>query len=568
MIALSLPGSALETLEWSWEQWRPAFDALRAAPLSADTADAWLADWTRLDELLSETYARLSLATNCDTTDAAAEARFNAFLSGVYPQAMAADQELKDRLLASGLEPAGFAVPLRNLRAEAELFREANLPLETEERRLGNEYNRLIGAQTISWGGHELTIPQTAPLLQNPDRATREAVWRLAAARQLADREAINQIWRQLLALRLQIAANAGEPDYRAYAWRLRKRFDYTPDDCLRFHEAIEAAAVPAAARVYARRAARLGLDRLRPWDTDAQPPDAAPLRPFADGAELAARTEAVMGRVDETFGAYLATMRREALLDLDNRKGKAPGGFCTSFPVARRPFIFMNAVGLPTDIRVLLHEAGHAFHVFESLHLPYHQQRDVSVEFAEVASMAMELLAAPYLRRADGGFYDEAGYARARVEHLEGILLFWPYMAVVDGFQHWAYTHPADADDPAACDAAWDKLWARFMGAIDWSGLEAERATGWHRKQHIYRYPFYYVEYGLAQLGAVQVWRAALANQQAAVQAYRRALALGGTVTLPELYAAAGARFAFDTATMQAAVELIETTIDGFSGA
>ncbi len=561
-MSTALPDSALETLDWGWEHWRPAFDELLAAPLSAANAADWLASWTRLSDLISETYARLSVATTCDTTDAQAEARFKTFLAEVYPPAMAADQALKRKLLDAGVEPEGFAVALRGIRAEVELFREANLPLLTEERRLSNEYNKLIGAQTISWEGRELTLLQAAPLLQGPDRAVREEVWRRSAARQLADREQLNQLWRELFALRAQLAANAGAPDYRAYAWRLRKRFDYSPDDCMRFAEAIEAAAVPAAARVYARRAARLGLERLRPWDTEATNPEQGPLRPFTSGEELAARCEAVLGRVDEELGEYFAVMRREGLLDLDNRKGKAPGGYCTSFPAAQRPFIFMNAVGLAGDVRTLLHEAGHAFHVFETRPLPYHQQRSAPMEFNEVASMAMELLAAPYLRRGDGGFYDEDGYARARVEHLEGILTFWPYMAVVDGFQHWAYTNPEAGADPAACDATWERLWERFMGAVDWSGLDAERATGWHRKQHIFRAPFYYVEYGMAQLGAVQVWRNALTDQAAALAAYRRALALGGTATLPELYAAAGARFAFDTATVQEAVDLIEQTI------
>jgi len=261
-----LPTSAQTTLDWSWERWQPFYAALEAAPI-ADPA-AWLTAWSRVADLLAETYTRLSVATTRDTTDGAAEARYRAFLGDVYPHAMAAEQALKRKFLDAGIAPEGFAVPLRNLRAEVELFREANLPLLTEERRLGNEYNRIIGAQTIAWAGRELTIPQTEPLLEEPDRAVREEVWRRAAARQLADREAINQLWRQLLALRRQLAANAGLPDYRAYAWRLRQRFDYTPDDCLRFHEAIEAVAVPAARRVYARRAARLGLERLRPWDT------------------------------------------------------------------------------------------------------------------------------------------------------------------------------------------------------------------------------------------------------------------------------------------------------------
>jgi oligoendopeptidase F len=248
--------------------------------------------------------------------------------------------------------------------------------------------------------------------------------------------------------------------------------------------------------------------------------------------------------------------------LDVGNRKNKAPGAYCADFMVARRPFVFGNAVGVSGDVRTLLHESGHAFHTFESDHLPYIQQLDVTMEFAEVASMSMELLAGPYLSRQHGGFYSDPDAARDRVEHLERIILFWPYMAVVDGFQQWAYTHP-EGVDPAACDAKWQELQQRFMPGVDWSGLETELMTGWHRKQHIHRSPFYYVEYGLAQLGAVQVWRNALQDQAGAVAQYRRALALGGTKPLPELYAAAGAKFAFDADTLGEAIELLETTIE-----
>lgn len=559
---LDLPASAADTLEWGWERWQPAFEALAGAPLDVATVDGWLAGWDQASSLLAETFTRLHIATTLDTADVEADRRYKAFLSGVYPPAMAAEQTLKRRLLDSGLEPAGFHVALRDMRAEAELFREANLPLLSEDRRLSSEYNKIIGAQTVGWEGQELTVVQLAPTMQDPDRATRERAWRLTAERQLADRGAINELWRKLFALRTQIAANAGLPDYRAYAWVQRRRFDYTPDDCMRFAEAIEAAAVPAARRVYERRAARLGLERLRPWDSEARAPGEPALRPFASAEAFESGAENALGRVDEELGGYFATMRAEGRLDLDNRKGKAPGGYCATLQVEQRPFIFMNAVGVAGDVRTLLHEAGHAFHVFEAAHLPYIQQRGSPMEFAEVASMAMELLAAPYLRRADGGYYDEADYARARIEHLEGILAFWPYMAVVDGFQHWAYTNPARADSPDECDAAWDRLWGRFMPGVDWSGLDDVRVTGWHRKQHIHRAPFYYVEYGLAQLGAVQVWRNSLRDQAGAVAAYRGALALGGTRTLPELFAAAGARFAFDTATMQEAVDLIEEQI------
>jgi len=278
---------------------------------------------------------------------------------------------------------------------------------------------------------------------------------------------------------------------------------------------------------------------------------------------ELEEKTAAIFHRVDPQLGEYFEIMRRENLLDLDNRKNKAPGGYCTDFPVARRPFIFVNAVGLHDDVQTLLHEGGHAFHSFECYRIPYFQQLIPPVEFAEVASMGMELLASPYLTHQDGGFYSAEEAARARIEHLESSIRFWPYMAVVDAFQHWVYENPQDAANPASCDDHWEALWERFMPGVDWSGLEQERMTGWHRKLHIHQAPLYYVEYGLALLGAAQVWRRALSDQAGAVSAYRQALALGNTVTLPELFATAGAKFAFDEETLGEAVALMERTID-----
>jgi oligoendopeptidase F len=277
---------------------------------------------------------------------------------------------------------------------------------------------------------------------------------------------------------------------------------------------------------------------------------------------ELETKTSAIFHHVDPQLGAHFDTMRREGLLDLDNRKHKAPGGYCTTFESVRRPFIFMNAVGLHGDVQTLLHEGGHAFHVFETQPLPYAQQLQVGMEFAEVASMAMELLGAPYLAAAQGGFYTDADAARARVEHLEWSLLLWPTIALGDAFQHWVYENPDAALDPAQCEAQWAGLLQRFRPGLDWSGLEPIMHTGWQRILHFYQVPFYFVEYGLAQLGAVQVWNNALHDQAAAVAAYRRALALGGTAPLPQLYAAAGAKFAFDADTLRAAVNLMEETI------
>ena len=559
----TLPKSSEKFLSWTWQQFKPYADELTQRPLNTAGMTQWLTDWSDLSRIVSEIYQRLYVAITVDTTDQQAEQRYNAFLEDVFPNALALDNTLKSRLLESGLQPAGFEQVLKNLQAEAEIYRDANLPLLSQELAFNSEYDKLIGAQTVEWEGKEVTLSQLQPVYQNPDRLTRQQAWQMAMERRLADRAALNELWGKLLELRGSVAANAGLPDFRAYVWKQNHRFDYTPDDCRTFHQAIEEVVVPACLRIYERRRERLGLETLRPWDLDVDPLGRPALRPFKDVAELEAKCAAIFHKVDPQLGKYFELMRRQKLLDLDNRKGKAPGGYCTNFDVVHLPFIFMNSVGLHDDVQTLLHEGGHAFHVFETAALPYHQQLNVGMEFAEVASMAMELLSAPYLPSSQGGFYADADAARARIEHLESAILFWPYMAVVDAFQHWVYENLQAASDPANCDAQWDALWLRFMPGVDWSGLEQERMTGWQRKLHIFQVPFYYIEYGLAALGAMQVWRNAIRDQAGAVAAYRKALALGGTVPLPVLYNTAGARFAMDSAILRQAVELAETTID-----
>jgi len=558
-----LPQTVFEFMNWSWAQIEPYYNELAERPLAAANLHEWLTDWSRLSKLVYEAYQRLRVATEVNTADHQAEARYHAFLEHIRPASLAAEQRLKEVLLASGLQPAGFELLLRNMRAEADLFRAENLPLLSEELKLSAEYARITGAQTVEWQEEEVTVSQLATVYQEPDRELRQRAWRLASDRWLADREAINAVWGKLLELRCRLAANAGLADYRQYRWRQFLRFDYTPEDCVRFQEAIEQMVVPAALRIYERRRERLGVPSLRPWDLAVDPLGRPPLKPFETIAELEAKCEAMFHRVDPELGAIFELMRREELLDLDNRKNKAPGGYCTDFPVAGRPFIFANSVGVHDDVQTILHEGGHAFHFYAVFALPYYQQFYAPIEFMEVASMGMELLAAPYLTRQQGGFYTPQDAARARIEHLEGIILFWPYMAVVDAFQHWVYENPAAAAQPAKCDAQWDALWERFMPGVDWSGLEQERMTGWHRKLHIHEEPFYYVEYGLALLGAVQVWQKALDDQAGAVAAYRRALALGCTASLPELFATAGAKFAFDAGTLGGAVGLVEQVME-----
>jgi oligoendopeptidase F len=350
-------------------------------------------------------------------------------------------------------------------------------------------------------------------------------------------------------------------PNYRAYRWKELLRFDYEPEDCFNFHQAIEEVVVPAALEIYEKRRQRLGLNSLRPWDLAVDPYGKPPLMPFQTVKELIDKSGKMFAQVDTHFDQYFQQMQEEDLLDLENRGNKAPGGYCSYYRFSRRPFIFMNAVGIHEDVQTLLHEGGHAFQIFECGHRPYFFL-EIPSEFAEVASMAMELLASPYLETSKGGFYNTDQAARARIQHLESLVLFWPYMAVVDAFQHWVYENPEAAREADRCDDCWAQLWERFMPGVDWTGLEQELRTGWQRKPHIFDEPFYYVEYGMAQLGALQIWRNSLRDAESAIASYRQALSLGTSVTIPRLYEAAGADFAFDTGTLKEAVDAIRETI------
>ena len=564
----ALPKTPEALLQSPWSTFQPVYDELAERQITPVNVDAWLKDWSDVSSCLYELKERLYVARTRNTAEKQVDQQFNDFMDTIYPAYLAAEQKLKEKLLASKLEPEGYLVQMRNMRAEADLFCEANLPLLSEEQKMISEYDSIIGAQTVQWEGKELTVTQLKPVYLETDRALREKAWRLTTSRQLADRDTYNALWQRFLELRFALARNAGKPDFRAYMWQKLFRFDYTPEDAKHFGDAIEQAVVPAARRIYARRQKVMGLSSLRPWDLDVDPLGRQPLHPFQDEQTLVDKTSTIFHKVDPELGGYFDIMVREDLLDLMNRKNKGPGAYCDTYPLARKPFIFHNAVGIHDDVQTMLHETGHAFHVFEASRLPYMEQLNYPMEIAEVASMSMELLAAPYLKAELGGYYNAEGYARARIEHLEGNILFWPYMAVVDSFQHWVYEHPQMAADPSNCDAAWNERWERFMQGVDWSGLEDVKVTGWQRKMHIFEVPFYYIEYGLAQMGATMIWRNALRDQAGAVKAYRHALSLGNSATLPELYQAAGARLAFDTDTLGELIALCEEQIAGFEEA
>lgn len=565
----SLPETVTADHGRRWETFQPYYQELSQRDLTNGNARQWLSDWSMLSRTVGEAISLIYIEKSLDTADQAKEQAFLDFVNDVAPQMEVAEEALRQRLLPLPIDDPDMALVMRNMRNAADLYREENIPLLIECAKLANEYDKITGAMTVEWEGEEKNLSQLQPYLTSKEAAVREKAWNLMMQPWQAGRAQLNNIYRQMLVLRQQVAENAGFPNYRAYAFRQMGRFEYTPEDCFTFHEAIEAAVVPAVQRILAKKRAMLGIDRLRPWDymperrLIVETGDAPVLKPYDQEADLITTTQAMMEQVDPALGRYFQTMADEQLLDLMTRPGKALGGYCSTLALRWRPFIFMNGIGVHDDVLTMTHEAGHAFHVFETAALPLVWQCDPPMEFCEVASMSMELLSAPYWTKDNGGFYTASEAARARIDHLEGILLFLPYMAVVDAFQHWVYTHPEESLSAEACDDAWDITWQRFVPGVDWTGWEEARRSGWHRKPHIFTSPFYYIEYGLAQIGALQVWRNSLADQSGTVAAYRQALASGATKTLPKLFEAAGIEFRFDKAMLDGLVQLVEETVE-----
>ncbi|MDE1171416.1 MAG: M3 family oligoendopeptidase [Verrucomicrobium sp.] len=511
--------------------------------------EGWLAQYGEVSDAVGEVRSARYIAMTCQTDDAARKEAYLHFVEVVDPWRKPREFELQKKLVAhpsfAGL-PAYYEVFRRSVKNAVELFREANVPRETEIEKLAQEYQETCGAMTVDFDGKEQTLSQLGRVQEETDRARRQAAWEASTKRRLADRDKLNSIFDRQLALRQAVAKEAGFSNFRDYMFRALERFDYAPDDCLRFHEAVEREVVPVVRLLEAGRREKMGLEKLRPWDLSVDPEGRPPLRPFQNAAELFDKTEAVFGRIDARLRERFARLRQDGSVDLENRKGKAPGGYQSYLPESRRPFIFMNAVGTQRDVETLLHEGGHAIHALQSGGQRLSAYRGgAPMEFCEVASMSMELLGAPHLEE----FYAEPEARRARRTLLEGVIQSLPSIAATDAFQHWIYTHPGHT--PAERDAAWTDLMKRFGADVDWSGYEAQRGAGWHRILHIFEVPFYYIEYGIAQLGALQVWNRSLNGVTMAVDGYLYGLELGGSRPLPRLFEAAGIRFDFTRETI-----------------
>jgi oligoendopeptidase F len=543
-----------------FENLEPLFKALLARPVSsAEELALWLLDRSELSAACSEGRANLYISMTCDTDDKAAQAAYGAYIENVAPKLTPLFFELDKRLVELAkkfpLDPQRYGVLLRGSQADVELFREENVPLETELAKLSQKYDQIAGAMSVRFEGEEKTLPQMAKYQEVQDRAVRESAWRTVMDRRYQDVDAINGVYDEMVTLRTRVGRNAGFPNYVGYAFKSKHRFDYGVEACREFHRGVEEAIVPVVREFDAKRARGLGLSALRPWDFSVDPKGRPPLRPFQGGKDLMDKSLATFRRMDGRLADMFARLGRGdesrgardgACLDLDSRRGKAPGGYQYMRDRTRRPFIFMNAAGMHKDVETMVHEAGHAFHSMLCEGEPLVEYRHSPIEFAEVASMSMELLSMPHWRGGSPAFYSsDEDWARAAREQLKHSLLLLPWIAQIDAFQLFVYSYPEHTRDERA--GFWLGLDERFGSRIDWTGIEKYRRWVWQRQLHLFSHPFYYIEYGIARLGALQLWLHALEKgEKSAVELYIKGLSLGGSRPLPELFRASGLVFEF----------------------
>ncbi|QKG57334.1 M3 family oligoendopeptidase [Hymenobacter sp. BRD128] len=533
----------------NWAALEPFFQELQHREIAnAAGLERWLLDRSELESVLSEDLAWRYIRMTCDTQDEGRAEAFQFFVQEVEPLTAPYDHALNEKLLASPylpeLDQTRYGVFLRSVRRASEIYREENIPLKTEISTKQQQYAATVGAMTVTLDGEEMTLPRAADRLKSLSRPVREQAWRAIQARRLQDSQPLDQLFAELVGLRHQMALNAGFANFRDYMFAALGRFDYTAEDCFDFHSAIGATVVPLINEFDEARRQALKLTALRPWDLDVDPSGQPPLHPFATGAELLDKTITVFQRLDPFLGDCLRTMRQMGHLDLESRKGKAPGGYNYPLDETGVPFIFMNATSSLRDVVTMLHEGGHAVHSFLTRRLPLSADKHPPSEVAELASMSMELMSMDHW---DVFFDNPAELRRAKKTHLESVLETFPWVATIDKFQHWVYENPGHTE--AQRHQRWTEIFQHFnQRTVSWSGLEQFRPYLWQKQLHLYEVPFYYIEYAMAQLGAIAVWRNFRQHPAAALAGYQRALSLGYTVPIGEVYAAAGIRFDFST--------------------
>lgn len=533
-----------------WETLEPYFKELDERAIdSIETLEQWMKDASELEAAISEEVCWRQIRMTCDTESKELENAFNYFMMEIQPKIQPWADKLNKKLFASPLtkelDPKKYFTYLRNVKKSIDLFREANIPLQAEISVMQQQYGMIAGKMTIEVKGEEYTLQQAAKFLEDPDRNLREEVFRKISERRLQDKNELNHLFTSLLNKRKQVAINTGFTTYTDYRFIELGRFDYSKEDCYQFHEAVKLHVMPLVDQLYEAKRKKLGLDSLRPWDVEAEPLGVQPLRPFKTGDELTNKTIACFDELDPFFGDCIRKMKTMGHLDLESRKGKAPGGYNCPLAESGAPFIFMNAAGQLDDVTTMVHEGGHAVHSFLAHELELNGFKEYPTEIAEVASMAMELFS---MDKWNVFFSTKEELKRAKEQQLERVITIFPWIATIDKFQHWIYQHPDHTEQER--NDQWLAILNEFSSpVVNVEGLDEYRLYSWQRQLHLFEVPFYYIEYGIAQLGAIGLWQQFKKDPVTALGNYTNALSLGGMATLPELFKAAGLSFDFSPA-------------------
>ncbi len=553
-----LPENILIT---DWNVIEPFFKELLERDISTtENLEKWLKDQSELEAVISEDACWRQIKMTCDTNNKELEDSFNFFCLHIQPQIQPYADALNKKLLSANalnqLDSKKYFTYLRSVKKSIELFRDENIPLQAESSVLQQQYGQITGAMTIDVEGNTYTLQQAGKFLQSHDRNLREQVYHKIQQRRLQDKEKLNELFHKLVTIRNQTAKNAGFESYIDYRFKELGRFDYKKEDCFQFHDAVKLHVLPLVNEIYKKKKIALSFDQLKPWDLEAEPEGISPLYPFKTGEELLQKTIECFKKLSPFFGDCLSKMKELKHLDLESRQGKAPGGYNCPLAESGAPFIFMNAAGQMHDVTTMVHEGGHAVHSFLSHHLELSGFKEYPMEIAEVASMSMELFSMDYW---ETFFENQSDLQRAKEHQLERVITIFPWIAVIDKFQYWLYQNPAHTDEERT--NAWVSILSEFKDdVIDYSGLELYRSNAWQRQLHLFEVPFYYIEYGIAQLGAIGMWMQYKKNKNAALENYCNALSLGGTKTLPELYQTAGLDFDFSPEKIKVLMEFVQS--------
>jgi len=548
----------------TWEGLEPFFKNLLERNIDTKKdLEQWLKDMSELEAVVSEDACWRQIKMTCDTENKSLEEAFNFFCLELQPKIQpytdALNKKLVNHPLANELDKDKYFTYMRSLRKSIELFREENIPIQAELAVLQQQYGVINGKMTVHVNGKEYTLQQAMKFLQSHDRNLREEVYRKVNERRLQDKETLNNLFNQLVQKRNQEALNAGFSNYRDFRFKELGRFDYTKEDCFQFHEAVKKYVLPLVNIIYQKKKEKLQLDNLRPWDVEAEPTGTEPLRPFETGSELTTKSIECFNQLRPFFGDCLKKMNEIKHLDLESRMGKAPGGYNCPLPESGAPFIFMNAAGQMHDVTTMVHEGGHAVHSFLAHHLELTGFKEYPMEIAEVASMSMELFSMDHWKMF---FSNDEELKRAKEQQLERVITIFPWIAVIDKYQHWIYENPSHTVEERTI--AWNKIIDEFKDdVIDYTGLDSYRSNAWQRQLHLFEVPFYYIEYGIAQLGAIGMWMQYKQDKEKALDNYCNALSLGGTKTLPQLFETAGLKFDFSPATIKTLMDFVKAEMD-----